>query len=103
MFIPTSYCGQEEQHSNHSHPCHIFHFAALRMLNAYHFSTLLGRLTWLAGDGLQWKGHLGVRGHRQGLCVWMKGWDHDVRHVYLLKQSGHIDLTREPAPVTDVL
>lgn len=42
------------------------------------------RLTRLAGDGLQRQGHLGFRGHGQGLGVRVEGRDHHVGHVHLL-------------------
>lgn len=55
-----------------------------------HNSSLCGgpfpvSLTWFAGNGLDGQSQLGVRGDRQWLVTWGKGWNHDVRHVNLLK------------------
>lgn len=43
------------------------------------------KLTWFARNGLNRQSQLGVRGDRQRLVAWGKGWDHDIRHVDLLK------------------
>lgn len=42
-------------------------------------------LTWLAGNGLNGQSQLGVGGDRQRLVAWGEGWNHDVRHVDLLR------------------
>lgn len=44
-------------------------------------------LTWFAWNGLNGQSQLGVRGDRQRLVTWGKGWDHDIRHVNLLKAT----------------
>jgi hypothetical protein len=47
-------------------------------------------LTWFAGDGLNRQSQLGVRGDRQRLVAWGEGWDHDIRHVDLLKAKNPV-------------
>lgn len=42
-------------------------------------------LTWFAGDWLNGQSQLRVGGDRQRLVAWGEGWDHDIRHVDLLR------------------
>lgn len=60
------------------------------------FTSWVIRLTRLAGDGLQRQGHLGFRGHGQGLGVRVEGRDHHVGHVHLLgpRRTKHISASR---------
>lgn len=42
-------------------------------------------LTWFARDWLDGQSQLGVRGDRERLVAWGEGWDHDIRHIDLLR------------------
>lgn len=58
--------------------------------------------TWLAGDGLNRQSQLGVGGNGQRLVAWGEGWNHDVRHVDLLRAKKHWVSPWGSQPVTQV-